>query len=152
MNEKQIIRNLNYYYYGIMALTVCLAIVSYLLVIRQVLPIVHPQSLPGQIAQYITIFDVLFTVPVGLWKHKHNCAKIAVIEDESARLEAYRKSALWRIILVSNTMLWAFPLYYLLGGYMSMLWVAGIAAIGWYFTKPTERKMYFELHPQEEQY
>ncbi|MBO4665259.1 MAG: hypothetical protein J5612_00115 [Paludibacteraceae bacterium] len=152
MNEKQIIRNLNYYYYGIMALTVCAAVTFYLLVIKQILPTVDPQSLPGQIAQYVTILDVLVTIPLGLWKHKRNCTKIAAIEDEPTRLEAYRKSAMWRIIFVSNTMLFAFPLYYLLGGYMSMLWVAGIAAIGWYFTKPTEKKMYFELHPQEEQY
>lgn len=152
MNEKQIIRNLNYYYYGIMALTVCAAVAFYLLVIKQVLPTVDPQSQIGQIAQYVTILDVLVTIPLGLWKHKRKCVKIAAIEDETSRLEAYRKSAMWRIIFVSNTMLFAFPLYYLLGGYMSMLWVAGIAAIGWYFTKPTERKMYFELHPQEEQY
>ena len=152
MNEKQIIRNLNYYYYGIMALTVCAAVAFYLLVIKQVLPTVDPQSQIGQIAQYVTILDVLVTIPLGLWKHKRKCVKIAAIEDENSRLEAYRKSAMWRIIFVSNTMLFAFPLYYLLGGYMSMLWVAGIAAIGWYFTKPTERKMYFELHPQEEQY
>ena len=152
MDPKQVIKNLNYYYYGIMALTVCLAIGSYLLVVKQVVATVDPLSSIGQIAQYVTIFDVLFTLPVGLWKHKRNCAKIAQIEDEDARFEAYRKSAMWRIILVSNTMLWAFPLYYLLGGYMSMLWVAAIAAIGWYFTKPTEKKMYFELHPEQEQY
>lgn len=152
MNKEQIIRNLNYYYYGIMALTVCVAITMYLLVVKHVVATIDPQSTLGQAGQYITILDVLLTVPLGLWKHKRKCAKIALIEDENERLEAYRKSAIWRIIFVSNTMIFAFPLYYLLGGYMSMLWVAAIAAIGWYFTKPTEKKMYFELHPQEEQY
>ena len=152
MKEKQIIRNLNYWYYGIMALTVCAAVVAYLLIVKQVISPVNPQSAIGQAVQYIIIFDVLLTVPGGLWKHKKNCAKIAKIEDEEARLEAYHKSAMWRILLVSNTMLWAFPAYYVFGAYMSMLWVAGIAAIGWYFTKPTEKKMYFELHPEVEQY
>lgn len=150
--EKEIIKQLNWYYYGIMALTVCVAVAMYLLVIKHFFATIDPQSTIGQIAQYVTIFDVLLTVPGGLWKHKKKCGKIAKIEDEKTRLEAYRKSATMRIILVSNTMLFAFPLYYLLGGYMSMLWVAAISAIGWYFTKPTEKKMYFELHPQEEQY
>lgn len=150
--EKNIIKTLNYYYYGIMALTVCAAVVAYLLIVKQVVAPVSPQSALGQAVQYIIIFDVLLTVPYGLWKHKKNCARIALIAEEEPRLAAYRTSAMWRIILVSNTMVWAFPAYYLMGGHMSMLWVAAIAAIGWYFTKPTEKKMYFELHPQEEQY
>ncbi len=150
--EKQIIKQLNWYYYGIMALTVCAATVAYLLVVKQVVSPISPLSTAGQAIQYIIIFDVLLTVPFGLWKHKKNCEKIANIEDENERLNAYRKSATWRILLVSNTMLWAFAAYYIMGAYMSMLWVAAISAIGWYFTKPTEKKMYFELHPKEEQY
>ena len=150
--EKKIITRLNWYYYGIMAATVGVAMVMYFLIHKDSIELILPNSYAGQILQYIIIFDVLITVPLGLWKHKKNCAKIALIEDEEARLEAYRKSATWRIVLVSNTMIWAFAAYYLLGGYQSMLWVAAISAIGWYFTKPTEKKMYFELHLQEEQY
>lgn len=150
--EKNIIKHLNWYYYGIMALTVCVAAVAYFLVVKQLISPIDPLSRIGKIAQYIIIFDVLLTLPFGLWKHKKNCTKIAKIEDEEARLKAYQQSAMWRIILVSNTMIWAFAAYYLMGAYMSMLWVAAISAIGWYFTKPTEKKLYFELHPQEEQY
>jgi hypothetical protein len=39
-----------------------------------------------------------------------------------------------------------------MGAYRSMLWVAAIAAIGWYFTKPTEGKMQQELLPPTENY
>lgn len=150
--EKKIIKNLNWYYYGIMALTVCMAAIAYLLVVKQIVTPIDPLSKLGQVLQYIIIFDVLLTVPGGLWWHKKKCGKVAQIEDKEAQLEAYRKSAMCRILLVSNTMLWAFAAYYLMGAYMSMLWVAAISAIGWYFTKPTEKKMYFELHPNEEQY
>ncbi len=150
--EKKIIKNLNWYYYGIMALTVCVAAIAYLLVVKQIVTPIDPLSKLGQVLQYIIIFDVLLTVPGGLWWHKKKCGKVAQIEDKEAQLEAYRKSAMCRILLVSNTMLWAFAAYYLMGAYMSMLWVAAISAIGWYFTKPTEKKMYFELHPNEEQY
>lgn len=150
--EKQVVRNLNWYYYGIMALTVCMAVVAYLLIVRDVVAPINPQSPLGAGIQYAIIFDVLATLPFGLWWHKKKCTKIALVEDDAARYEAYRRSAVWRILLVGNTMVFAFPAYYFFGGYMSMLWVAAISAIGWYFTKPTERKMYFELHPQEEQY
>ena len=150
--EKKIIKNLNWYYYGIMALTVCVAAIAYLLVVKQIVTPIDPLSKLGQVLQYIIIFDVLLTVPGGLWWHKKKCGKVAQIEDKEAQMEAYCKSAMCRILLVSNTMLWAFAAYYLMGAYMSVLWVAAISAIGWYFTKPTEKKMYFELHPNEEQY
>ena len=149
---KAIIKKLNWYYYGMMALTLLVAVVAYFLIVKQIVPPIDPLSSPGQIFQYVTILDALVTIPFGLWKHKRNCANIAKIEDEAARNNAYYKSATFRIIAVSNSMVFAFPAYYLMGAYMSMLWVAAIGAIGWYFTKPTERKMELELNPSEEQY
>ena len=48
--------------------------------------------------------------------------------------DAYVKAATSRIVTVSNAMVFGIAAYYLLGGYQSMLWVAAISAIGWYFT------------------
>jgi hypothetical protein len=39
--------------------------------------------------------------------------------------------------------------FYWLGAYKSMLWVAAIAAIAWYFAKPSEGKMEAELTPKQ---
>ena len=152
MDTKTVIKRLNIWYYGIFFLLVILATATYLLVTKQVIPVLDPLSSWGKAIQYVIIFDILLTVPFGLWWHKHQCKSIAKIEDEQAQLIAYYKSATLRICLVSNTMLFAIPAFYILGAYMSMMWVAAIAAIGWYFTKPTEKKLYFELHPNEEQY
>ena len=152
MDTKTVIKRLNIIYYGMFLLLVVLATAAYLLIIKEVIPVLDPLSQWGKVIQYAIIFDVLLTVPGGLWWHKKRCKQIAQIEDETERLTAYYKSAALRICLVSNTMLFAIPAYYILGAYMSMMWVAAIAAIGWYFTKPTEKKMYFELHPEEEQY
>jgi len=149
---KTIIKKLNWYYYGIMLLTVFAATISYFLIVKQIIAPIDPMSTVGQVFQYVTILNALATIPLGLWKHKRNCAKIAKIEDEPAREAAYYKSALFRILAVSNSMVFAFSAYYLMGAYKSMLWVAAIGAIGWYFTKPTERKMQLELSPSEEQY
>lgn len=152
MDTKTVIKRLNIYYYGIFFLLVILATAAYLLITKGIIPVLDPLSTAGKAIQYILIFDVLITVPFGLWWHKRQCKQIAKIEDEQTQLTAYYKSAALRICLVSNTMLWAIPAFYILGAYMSMMWIAAIAAIGWYFTKPTEKKMYFELHPGEEQY
>lgn len=152
MDTKTVIKRLNIFYYGIFLLLVVLATVTYLLITREILPVIDPLSRWGKVIQSAVIFDVLTTVPLGLWWHKRQCKQIAKIEDEKARLTAYYRCAAIRICLVSNTMLLAIPAFYFLGAYMSMMWVAAISAIGWYFTKPTEKKMYFELNPDIEQY
>ena len=152
MDTKTVIKRLNIIYYGVFFLLVVLATVTYLLITREILPVIDPLSQWGKVIQCAVIFDVLMTVPGGLWWHKRRCKQIAAIEDEQVQLAAYYKCAAIRICLVSNTMLLAIPAFYFLGAYMSMMWVAAISAIGWYFTKPTEKKMYFELNPDIEQY
>lgn len=150
--KQKVLKRLNICYYAIMFAAIAAGTIAYLLVIWQKILPIDPLSFWGKVIQYVVIFDVLITVPGGLWWHKRTCKRLATIEDEQQQLEGYHRSAKWRIILVSNTMVLAFPAFYILGAYMSMLWVAAIAAIGWYFTKPTEKKMFFELHPEVEQY
>jgi hypothetical protein len=74
---------------------------------------------------------------------------LSVLDNEDAKLLGYKKVAIWRIVLVGNTMIWGIAAFYLMGAYQSMLWVTAVSAIGWYFTKPTERKMQLELQPQQ---
>ena len=152
MDKKTVLKRLNIIYYGVFFLLVVLATTAYLLVTKGIIPVLDPLSQWGKAIQYIVIADVLVTVPFGLWWHKRRCRGIAKVVETEMRLTAYYRSAALRICLVSNTMLLAVPAFYILGAYMSMIWVAAISAIGWYFTKPTEKKMYFELHPEEEQY
>ena len=40
-------------------------------------------------------------------------------------------------------------IYYYLGAYRPMMWVAAIAAIAWYFTKPTLGKLEQEMKPKD---
>ena len=62
---------------------------------------------------------------------------------------AYFKCAATRILLASNAMPLGIFAYYWMGCYKSMLWVAAIAAIAWYFTKPTLGKMEQEMKPKD---
>lgn len=149
---KQIVRQLNVYYYGMMTLTLIAAVVSYFLVYKGIVIPLDPMSKLGQVLQYIVIFDALLTIPLGLFLCKKKCGIIRLIEDEQERFAQYKSIASVRIILVSNAMILGIVAFYLMGGYQSMLWVAAISAIGWYFTKPTEKKMFLELQANQEDY
>ena len=147
--EQKIIRTLNVYYYGIMALTLLAGTLAYFLIMKDYVQPIDSLSTLGQAIQYIVIFDALVTIPLGLYLCKKQCTKLSVLDNEEEKLQGYKKAAALRILLVGNTMVFAIAAFYLMGAYQSMLWVAAVSAIGWYFTKPSERKMELELQPKD---
>ena len=147
--EQKIIRTLNVYYYGIMALTLLAGTLAYFLIMKDYVQPIDSLSTLGQVIQYVIIFDALLTIPLGLYLCKKQCSKLAELADSSEQLKGYQRAATLRILLVSNAMVLGIVAFYLMGGYQSMLWVAAVAAIGWYFTKPSQRKMELELQPKD---
>ena len=147
--EQKIIRTLNFYYYGMMALTLLAGTLAYFLIMKDYVQPIDSLSTLGQVIQYVIIFDALLTIPLGLYLCKKQCTKLSVLENEVEKLTGYKQAATLRILLVGNTMVFAIAAFYLMGAYQSMLWVAAVSAIGWYFTKPSERKMQLELQPQD---
>ena len=147
--EQKIIRTLNFYYYGMMALTLLAGTLAYFLIMKDYVQPIDSLSTLGQVIQYVIIFDALVTIPLGLYLCKKQCTKLSVLENEEEKLMGYKQAATLRILLVGNTMVFAIAAFYLMGAYQSMLWVAAVSAIGWYFTKPSERKMQLELQPQD---
>ena len=145
--EQKIIRTLNVYYYGIMVMTLLAGTLAYFLIMKDYVKPIGSLSTVGQIIQYIIIFDALITIPLGLYLCKKQCTKLSTLENEEEKFLGYQKAAKLRILLVGNTMIFAIALFYLMGAYQSMLWVAAVSAIGWYFTKPSIRKMELELQP-----
>ena len=147
--EQKIIRTLNFYYYGMMALTLLAGTLAYFLIMKDYVQPIDSLSTLGQVIQYVIIFDALLTIPLGLYLCKKQCTKLSVLENDEEKLMGYKQAATLRILLVGNTMVFAIAAFYLMGAYQSMLWVAALSAIGWYFTKPSERKMQLELQPQD---
>ena len=147
--EQKIIRTLNVYYYGIMALTLLAGTLAYFLIMKDYVQPIDSLSTLGQAIQYIVIFDALITIPLGLYLCKKQCTKLSTLDNHEEQLLGYKKAASLRILLVGNTMVFAITAFYLMGAYQSMLWVAAVAAIGWYFSKPSERKMELELQPKD---
>lgn len=147
--EQKIIRTLNVYYYGIMIMTLLAGTLAYFLIMKDYVKPIDSLSTVGQIIQYIIIFDALITIPLGLYLCKKQCTKLSALENVEEKLQGYQKAATLRILLVGNTMIFAIAAFYLMGAYQSMLWVAAVSAIGWYFTKPSVRKMELELQPAD---
>ena len=147
--EQKIIRTLNVYYYGIMALTLLAGTLAYFLIMKDYVQPIDSLSTLGQAIQYVVIFDALVTIPLGLYLCKKQCTKLSTLDNEEEKLQGYKKAASLRILLVGNTMVFAIAAFYLMGAYQSMLWVAAVSAIGWYFTKPSEAKLQAELQPQQ---
>ena len=132
-----------------MVLALVAMVVMYLLVSKGKLAVIDTMSVAGKVLQYIVIFDALLTIPLGLYGFKRVCDKIRNMQDETRKLLLYRRYAAIRIVVVSNAMVLGIIAFYWMGGYRSMLWVAAIAAISWYFTKPTARKVQIELAPKQ---
>jgi hypothetical protein len=147
--EQKIIRTLNVYYYGMMVLTLLSGTLAYFLIMKEYVQAIDSLSAMGQAIQYIVIIDALITIPLGLYFCKKQCAKLIAFENKEEQLLGYKKAATVRILLVSNTMVFAIAAFYLMGAYQSMLWVAAVSAIGWYFSKPSLRKMELELQPKD---
>ena len=147
--EKNIIKSLNLYYYGVLILTLLSGSLAYFLIMKDLVLPIDPMTTLGQVLQYIVIFDALLTIPAGLYLCKRQCAKLTQLSDENAKYTGYKKAATWRILLVSNTMILGIVAFYLMGAYQSMLWVTAVSAIGWYFTKPSEAKLQAELQPKD---
>ena len=153
--EKKIIKSLNLYYYGVLILTLLSGTSAYFLIMKDLVQAIDPMSTIGQVMQYAVIVDALLTIPAGLYLCKRKCTKLAELADEEQKLMGYKRVATLRILLVSNTMVLGIAAFYLMGAYQSMLWITAVSAIGWYFTKPSERKMELELQakdPNQEKY
>lgn len=151
--RDQVTKRLTAIYYAMMGLAICVAVLAYMLVTRHSM-YVNPYTTLGQTLQYIVIFDALLTIPGGLYLMKYMRPRLCAMAEDSTtasedalsrQAKAYAKTAALRIVLVSNSMILGIAAFYFMGAYQSMLWVAGISAIGWYFTKPTRAKMDIEL-------
>ena len=66
MEENQVIRTLNWYYYGVMALTLIILGVMYYLTSQPDFEPVNPTEQLGMILQYVAIGATLVAIPFGL--------------------------------------------------------------------------------------
>lgn len=140
--EQKLVKKLNWYYYGIMVFSLIVLTAMYFLRSKGYFTPIDYKSQTGQTIQYFVIFDMLITIPLGLYLIKWRKPK---------EMEDYARLAKLRILLVGNSMPLGIAAHYYMGTpqYTSMLWIAAIAAIAWYFTKPTVGKIQKEMTPDD---
>lgn len=138
--EEKIIRHLNWCYYGVMVFTLIVLSAMYFLASQPDFQPVEPTGKLGMFLQYVVILFALVLIPGGLY---------AVKFFKPDTLEKYEGAAALRIIMVGCNMPLAIMAFYLLGGLRPMMWIAGMAAVAWYFTKPTLGKMEQEMKPED---
>ena len=138
--EEKIIRTLNGYYYGVMVFTLIVLGAMYYLTSQPDFEPLAPLEQVGMILQYVAIGVALVAIPFGLYMVK-------LFKPDT--LEKYKEIATGRILVVGLTMPMNIAFYYLFGCYKSMMWLAAMSAIAWYFTKPTIGKMDQEMKPQD---
>ena len=137
---NNVINKLNWIYYGQMVIALIVLTAMYYAFSKGLYEPLDRMSKLGQAVQYFIIIDALITIPLGLYLVKW---------FKPQTNERYFKIAATRILLVSNAMPLGIAAYYWMGCYQSMLWVAAIAAVSWYFTKPLPGKMEKEMKPEE---
>lgn len=137
---EQVVRKLNWYYYGVMVFTLIILTAMYYLTSQADYEPFNPNEMPGMIIQYAVILLALICIPAGLY---------AVKFFKPDTYEKYEYAATFRIMAVGLIMPFAICAFYLFGGYKPMMWVAAMAAVAWLFTKPTVAKMEQEMTPQD---
>lgn len=137
---EQTVRKLNWIYYIQMAVALIVLSAMYYAYSKGLYEPLDRMSRSGVILQYAVILDALITIPLGLYLVK-------LFKPQTD--DKYFKLAGARILMVSNSMPLGIFAFYFMGAYRSMLWVAAIAAIAWYFSKPTIGKMEQEMHPND---
>ena len=135
------IKKLNWIYYSQAVITLIALSAMYYAFTKGLYEPLDTLSTLGRTVQYVIIFDALISIPLGLYLVK-------LFKPQTTN--AYFKCAATRILLVSNTMPLGVVAFYWMGGYQSMIWVAAIAAVAWYFSKPTVAKMEQEMTPNDD--
>lgn len=141
--QKQVLRTLNFFYYAAMVLAVAMAALGFWLVSQKGITI-DPLEQTGIVLSYIVIFYIIVSVPVSLWWHNRQVKKLKGQTDETAKLDKYKQYGIVRIVLTGIGLAAAVLLFYLMQQ-NSMIFCAGIAAVGLYFCKPTEAKLLTDL-------
>jgi len=134
--EEKVIRELNAWYYGVMVFALLILAGMYYLTSQADFVPMDTMSMVGMVLQYAAIFTTLIAIPLGLYLIKWR---------KPQTLEHYKELATGRILLCGLPMSLNIALFYLFGNYRSMMWIAAISAIAWYFSKPTMGKLEQEM-------
>lgn len=146
---KKALRTLNLVYYITFLLAVVAAGIGYLLVRKYGIS-VNPLSDMGRNLSYIVILYVIISIPLSLWLFNKKVKQLKKQDDESGKLQKYTQYAVWRIVVMGLGLFLGVLFFYVLQE-RSLMFCAGMSAIGLVFCKPTEAKIITETEKDLEE-
>lgn len=104
---------------------------------------VDPQSKEGIVISYVVILYTLLSVPGGLGLH-NRMVKALAAKPAQIKEKKYCTYSLLRLIFIGIGLIVSIFAFYLLQQ-KSLVFCAGISAVGVYFCKPTRAKIEYEM-------
>lgn len=143
---KKTLRELQLVYYAVYIGAIAAALLGYY-ILRSGLNI-DPLSPAGTALSSVLIVYIIGSIPGSLWLfHKYN-QKLQKEPEVSVRLSKYKKAAILRLTVIGLALLAGVIFYFILRS-QSMIFCAGIAAIGLVFCKPSEVKIITDLQIED---
>jgi len=143
---KKTIRDISIAYYAFYILAILGALAGYY-ILRNGFTI-DPQSQNGITLSTVLIVLIIGSVPLSLAIFNKHTKKLALLEDESEKFIKYRKAAFLRIMVLGVGLVLGIVFFYVMQS-QSMIFCAGIAAIGLFCCKPNESKIISDLQLEE---
>lgn len=133
---------LNLTYYACILLAVIAAVIGFWGA-KNGIWYVEPQSKEGIVISYVVILYTLLSVPGGLGLH-NRMVKALATKPTQIKEKKYCTYSLLRLIFIGIGLIVGIFAFYLLQQ-KSLVFCAGISAVGIYFCKPTRAKIDYEL-------
>lgn len=143
MTTRTIIKKLNSIYYAFFVLAIAVASMGFKLL--QAGSMINERSETGITISSLLILLIIGSVPLSLRFFSKNVKKLANSGmEEEEKLKAYLKASVIRLLIMGTGLLLGVLFFYIMQS-KSMLFCAGISAIGLFFAKPAEVKLIAEL-------
>lgn len=139
---KKTIRDILYAYYAVYVVAILSALTGYYILQNGFN--INPQSQSGVVISSLLIIIIIGSVPLSLFLFNKYMKKLALLDEETLKFKKYRKAAIIRIIVMGSGLALGIIFFYIMKS-QSMIFCAGIAAIGLFFCKPAEGKIISDL-------
>lgn len=143
---QKLLKTLNRWYYAIYVAAIVVALIGFQL-FRSGINI-DPQSPAGIAISSILIIFIIGSIPVTLSIFNKKTKKWSKLEDVHERLYLYEKASILRLQIIGSAFILGVLFFFLMQS-QSMIFCAGIAAIGLFFSKPAEIKIITDLQIED---
>jgi hypothetical protein len=143
---QKTLKRLNFWYYLIYVAAIIFALIGYQLFRSGIR--IDEMSQAGIAISSTLIILIIGSVPITLAIFNKKTKQWALIADVREKLAIYEKWSIIRILIIGSGFVLGVLFFFILNS-QSMIFSAGIAAIGLFFSKPAEVKIISDLQIED---